>query len=89
MVFYKNGEITDEMVEYSFKAIYSFITIKEAEEFGNFIGCNFISLRKEEELLDLLQLLGCLWRISLMNCWRIGCLKIMVLKDTLIMIPFI
>ena len=38
VIFY-DGEITSEMEEYAFRAIYEFITIEEAEEFGRSVGC--------------------------------------------------
>ena len=44
VIFY-DGEITKEMEDYAFKAIYEFITIEEAEKFGRSIGC---VLRSEE-----------------------------------------
>lgn len=74
----------------SFKAIYSFITIKEAEEFGNSIGCELHKFKKGRGIIGFIAAIGLpLEGFHLVNCWRIGCLKIMVLKDTLIMIPFI
>ncbi len=45
VVFYE-GPITDEMINYSFKAIYEFITIKEAERFANLIGAQIHKFKK-------------------------------------------
>ena len=45
VIFYE-GKITDEMVNYAFRAIYEFITIKEAEEFGKSIGCEIHKFKK-------------------------------------------
>lgn len=45
VVFY-DGEITQDMVDYAFKAIYSFITIKDAEEFGKSVGCEIHKFKK-------------------------------------------
>lgn len=45
VVFY-DGEITKEMQEYAFRAIYEFITIDEAEMFGNSIGCEIHKFKK-------------------------------------------
>ncbi len=45
VIFYE-GEITKEMQEYAFKAIYEFITIEEAEEFGKSVGCEIHKFKK-------------------------------------------
>ena len=45
VVFY-DGEITKEMQDYAFRAIYSFITIEEAEEFGKSVGCEIHKFKK-------------------------------------------
>lgn len=45
VVFY-DGEITKEMEDYAFRAIYSFITIEEAEEFGKSVGCEIHKFKK-------------------------------------------
>ena len=45
VIFYE-GEITKEMRDYAFKAIYSFITIEEAEEFGKSVGCEIHKFKK-------------------------------------------
>ena len=45
VVFYE-GEITKEMEEYAFRAIYEFITIEEAEEFGRTVGCEIHKFKK-------------------------------------------
>ena len=45
VVFY-SGKITSEMQEYAFRAIYSFISIDEAEEFGKSVGCEIHKFKK-------------------------------------------
>ena len=45
VIFYE-GEITKEMQDYAFRAIYEFITIKEAEEFGESVGCEIHKFKK-------------------------------------------
>ena len=45
VIFY-NGEITKEMEDYAFRAIYEFITIGEAEEFGKSVGCEIHKFKK-------------------------------------------
>lgn len=45
VIFYE-GEITEEMVDYAFRAIYEFITIEEAEEFANSVGCEIHKFKK-------------------------------------------
>ena len=45
VIFY-DGEITQEMKDYAFRAIYEFITIKEAEEFGKSVGCEIHKFKK-------------------------------------------
>ena len=45
LVFYE-GEITKSMQEYAFRAIYEFITIEEAEEFGKSVGCEIHKFKK-------------------------------------------
>lgn len=45
VIFY-DGEITHEMVDYSFRAIYSFITIDEAESFAESIGAEVHKFKK-------------------------------------------
>lgn len=45
VVFY-DGEITSEMVDYAFRAIYDIITIEEAEEFGNKINAELHKFKK-------------------------------------------
>ena len=45
VVFYE-GKITREMQDYAFRAIYSFITIDEAEEFGKSVGCEIHKFKK-------------------------------------------
>ncbi len=45
VVFYE-GQITQEMQDYAFRAIYEFITIDEAEKFGKSIGCEIHKFKK-------------------------------------------
>ena len=45
VVFY-DGEITEEMQDYAFRAIYEFITIEEAEKFGRSVGCEIHKFKK-------------------------------------------
>ena len=45
VIFYE-GEITKEMQDYAFRAIYEFITIDEAEEFGKSVGCEIHKFKK-------------------------------------------
>ena len=45
-VIFFEGEITKEMQEYAFRAIYEFITIEEAEEFGKSAGCEIHKFKK-------------------------------------------
>lgn len=45
VIFY-DGEITEEMENYAFKAIYEFITIDEAEQFGKSVGCEIHKFKK-------------------------------------------
>lgn len=45
VIFY-DGEITKEMQDYAFRAIYEFITIEEAEEFGQSVGCEIHKFKK-------------------------------------------
>ena len=45
VVFY-SGEITEDMQNYAFRAIYEFITIEEAEEFGKSVGCEIHKFKK-------------------------------------------
>lgn len=45
VIFY-DGEITRQMEDYAFRAIYSFITIEEAEEFGKSVGCEIHKFKK-------------------------------------------
>lgn len=58
VVFY-DGEITSEMVDYAFRAIYSFITIEEAEEFASKIGAEIHKFKKGRGII------GCLASIAL------------------------
>ena len=45
VIFY-DGEITSEMEDYAFRAIYEFITIDEAEEFAKSVGCEIHKFKK-------------------------------------------
>ena len=45
VIFYE-GEITEEMQDYAFRAIYEFITIEEAENFANDVGCEIHKFKK-------------------------------------------
>jgi tRNA(Ile2)-agmatinylcytidine synthase len=45
VIFYA-GEITPEMEDYAFRAIYEFITIDEAEEFAESVGCEVHKFKK-------------------------------------------
>lgn len=45
VIFY-DGEITEEMQDYAFRAIYEFITIDEAEKFGKSVGCEIHKFKK-------------------------------------------
>ena len=45
VIFY-DGEITKEMQDYAFRAIYEFITIDGAEEFGKSVGCEINKFKK-------------------------------------------
>ena len=45
VIFY-DGEITEEMENYAFRAIYEFITIEEAEKFGKSVGCEIHKFKK-------------------------------------------
>ena len=45
VIFY-DGEITEEMEDYAFRAIYEFITIEEAEEFAKSVGCEIHKFKK-------------------------------------------
>ena len=49
VVFYQ-GEITGEMIDYAFRAIYSIITIEEAEEFANHIGAEIHKFKKGRDI---------------------------------------
>ena len=45
VIFYE-GEITQQMRDYAFRAIYEFITIEEADEFGKSVGCEIHKFKK-------------------------------------------
>ena len=58
VVFYQ-GEITDEMIDYAFKAIYSIITIDEAEEFANNIGAEIHKFKKGRGIIGSIAAISC------------------------------
>ncbi len=58
VVFY-DGEITQEMINYSYKAIHSIITIKEAEKFANKIGAEIHKFKKGRGIIGSLAAIGC------------------------------
>ena len=58
VVFYK-GEITDEMVDYAFKAIYSIISIEEAELFANRIGAEIHKFKKGRGIIGSIAAISC------------------------------
>lgn len=45
VIFY-DGEITEEMRDYAFRAIHEFITIEQAEELGKSVGCEIHKFKK-------------------------------------------
>ena len=57
VVFY-DGEITSEMIDYAFNAIYSFITIEEAEEFAKKIGAEYHKFKKGRGIIGCLASIG-------------------------------
>ena len=57
VVFY-DGEITRELINYSFKAIHEFITISEAEEFGRSIGCEIHKFKKGRGIIGAIASIG-------------------------------
>lgn len=57
VVFYE-GEITKEMVDYSFKAIYEIITIKEAEEFADKINAEIHKFKKGRGIIGSIAAIG-------------------------------
>ena len=57
VIFY-DGEITEEMQNYAFRAIYSFITIEEAEEFGKSIGCEIHKFKKGRGIIGSIAAIG-------------------------------
>lgn len=58
VVFYK-GEITPSMVDYSFKAIYSIISIEEAEEFAGEIGAEIHKFKKGRGIIGSIAAISC------------------------------
>lgn len=58
VVFYE-GEITEEMKDYSFKAIYSIITIKEAEDFATKIGAEIHKFKKGRGIIGSIAAISC------------------------------
>lgn len=57
VVFY-SGDITQELIDYSFKAIYSIITIKEAEELAKSIGAEIHKFKKGRGIIGCLASIG-------------------------------
>ena len=57
VIFY-DGEITKEMEDYAFRAIYEFITIDEAEKFGNSIGCEIHKFKKGRGIIGSIAAIG-------------------------------
>ena len=58
VVFYQ-GEITEEMIDYAFKAIYSIITIEEAEEFASQIGAEIHKFKKGRGIIGSIAAISC------------------------------
>ena len=58
VVFYK-GEITPSMVDYSLKAIYSIISIEEAEEFAGEIGAEIHKFKKGRGIIGSIAAISC------------------------------
>lgn len=58
VVFYE-GEITDEMIEYSFKAINSIISIEEAEDFARKIGAEIYKFKLGRGIIGALASIAC------------------------------
>ena len=58
VVFYK-GEITPSMVDYSLKAIYSIISIEEAEEFAGEIGAEIHKFKKGRGIIGSIAAMSC------------------------------
>ena len=58
VVFYR-GEITEEMVDYAFKAIYSIITIEEAESFASHIGAEIHKFKKGRGIIGSIAAISC------------------------------
>ena len=58
VVFYQ-GDITDEMVDYAFRAIYDIITIEEAEEFASKIGAEIHKFKKGRGIIGSIAAISC------------------------------
>ncbi|KZX12096.1 OB-fold nucleic acid binding domain protein [Methanobrevibacter filiformis] len=58
VVFY-DGEITDKMIDYAFKTIYSLITIKQAEKFANEIGAEIHKFKKGRGIIGSIAAIAC------------------------------
>jgi len=58
VVFYQ-GDISSEMVDYAFKAIYSIISIEEAEEFANKIGAEIHKFKKGRGIIGSIAAISC------------------------------
>ena len=57
VIFY-DGEITKDMEDYAFRAIYEFITIEEAEKFGKSIGCEIHKFKKGRGIIGSIAAIG-------------------------------
>lgn len=57
VIFYE-GEITKEMQDYAFRAIYEFITIEEAEKFGRSVGCEIHKFKKGRGIIGSIAAIG-------------------------------
>ncbi|MDO5850300.1 MAG: tRNA(Ile)(2)-agmatinylcytidine synthase [Methanobacteriaceae archaeon] len=58
VVFY-NGEITEEMIDYAFHAIYDIISIEEAEEFASKIGAEIHKFKKGRGIIGSIAAISC------------------------------
>lgn len=58
VVFY-NGDITQEMIDYAFHAIYDIITIDEAEEFASKIGAEIHKFKKGRGIIGSIAAISC------------------------------
>lgn len=58
VVFYQ-GEITEEMIDYAFHAIYDIITIEEAEKFASKIGAEIHKFKKGRGIIGSIAAISC------------------------------